>query len=74
MFNKINEEFNLSGNFNVNANNKRNINNNINNATWMLALPYKGEGGHKIITSINKSVKKFCLKTMLHRMFMKVRS
>ena len=58
MFDKINEECNLSGNFNVNANNKRNINNKINNATWMLALPYKGEGGNKIITSINKSVKK----------------
>ena len=58
MFDKINEEFNLSGNFNVNANNKRNINNNINNATCMLALPYKGERGHKIITPINKAVKK----------------
>ena len=50
MFDKINEEFNLSGNFNVNANNKHNINNNINNATCMIALRYKGEGGHKIIT------------------------
>ena len=50
MFDKINEEFNLSGNFNVNANNKHNINNNIKNATCMIALHYKGEGGHKIIT------------------------
>ena len=58
MFDKINEEFNLSGNFNVNANNKRNINNNINNATCVIALRYKGEGRHKIITSINKAVKK----------------
>ena len=58
MFDKINEECNLSGNFNVIANNKCNINNNINNAIWMLALPYQGEGGQKIITPINKAVKK----------------
>ena len=57
-FDKINEECKLSGNLNISTNNKSNISNDITNTTHMLVLPYKGEGGQRIIKSINNSVKK----------------
>ena len=59
MFEKINEEYKLSGNLNIASNNKSNINNDILNTTYMLVLPFKGEAGERIIKLINKAVKKF---------------
>ena len=73
VFEKINEECKLSGNLNITIKNKSNMNNDITNATHMLVLPYRGERGQRIIKSINNDVKNFFLKTMLYRMFIKVR-
>ena len=59
VFEKINEEYKLSGNLNIASNNKSNINNDITNTTYMLVLPFKGEAGERIIKLINKAVKIF---------------
>ena len=59
VFEKINEEYKLSGNLNIASNNKSNINNDITNTTYMLVLPFKGEAGERIIQLINKAVKIF---------------
>ena len=74
VFDKINEECKLSGNLNITTNNKSNINNDLTNTTHMLVLPYKGERRQRVIKSINKAVKKSYIKTMLRRMFIKVRN
>ena len=55
MFDKINEEYKLSGINNISTNNKSNINNEITNITHMLILPYKGEGGQTAVKTIKKS-------------------
>ena len=49
VFDKINEECKLSNNLNITTNNKSNINNDITNTAHMLVLPYKEEGGQRII-------------------------
>ena len=74
VFEKINEECKLSSNLNITTKSKNNINNDITNTTHMLVLPYKGERGQRITKSINNNIKNFFHKTMLYRMFIKVRS
>ena len=58
MFDKINEEYKSSRNFNITTNNKSNINNDITNTIHMFVLPCKGKRGQSIIKLINKNVKK----------------